>query len=234
MRPLTARCGCQTEKSGGATRLGYAHFGAIGTSERARSRHPRRNNVTPEEDYRTRSEAECPIARTRVFVMRESVISRKRPGGGSRRKPTAWAFPSAVVEYRLPRARTRDGRTLGGRPEAPTDSRSCHSGTNRQRSLARQNKTTKYKHSRGWNGRGSVEFTLLNCHQNSSGLLYLRGVDTVTTGVSTYLSTPVSHTQLTEQSEMFRCASTSIDDRPKHCGSSHAVARDRACRPARA
>ena len=42
------------------------------------------------------------------------------------------------------------------------------------------------------------------------------------------------YTQLTEQSGMFRCASTSIDDRPKHCGSNHPVARDRACLPARA
>ena len=143
MRPLTARCGCQTEKSGGATRPGSAHL-ALEASGRARFRRARRDNVTPEEDYRTRSEAECPIARTRVFVMRANVISRKRPGGGSRRKPTAWSFPSAVVEYRLPRARTRDGRTLGGRPEAPTNSRSCHSGTNHcQRSLARQNKKPK-------------------------------------------------------------------------------------------
>ena len=145
------------------------------------------------------------------------------------------SFPSAVVEYSLT-TRSNEGRPDARRPSRGTHR--THDRATRARTTAsaagKTNKTTKYKHSRGWNGCGSVEFTLLNRHQNSSGVLYLGSVDTVTTGVSTYLSTPVS-THSTHRAAGNVPLRLDFDhDGPKRCGSSHAVAQDRACFWARA
>ena len=159
MRPLTARCGCQNEKSGGANwvqdsaggfQRGDARRASCGCGWSSAGRGAPglgTGDAITDASRRTigreRSEvSDSPHEGCSLCV--NTCICRKRPGRNRRPavlrgRPLGRFLPLMSTE--LARARTRDGRTLGGRPEAPTVVVNVHAARSGQRMLERTKQT---------------------------------------------------------------------------------------------